>query len=49
MPPPDRELKILGVLEPPVEGDLGTGLPRKDVCGSDHIAVRAHIAWPRKS
>ncbi|KAI5124636.1 hypothetical protein M0805_004245 [Coniferiporia weirii] len=43
--PPGRTLKVLGVLEPPVEEELGAGLPRKGVCGSDHLPLRAQIAW----
>ena len=49
MLPPERTLKVLGILQPPLEDELGTGLPRKGVCGSDHISVRAHIAWPIQS
>ncbi|KAL5535579.1 NGL2 [Sanghuangporus sanghuang] len=46
MLPPERTLKVLGILEPPLEQELGTGLPRKGVCGSDHLSLRAYIAWP---
>lgn len=49
MLPPERTLKVLGILEPPLEQDLDTGLPRKGVCGSDHLSIRARIAWPIKS
>ena len=45
MPPAGRKLKVLGILEPPAEEDFGAGLPRKGVCGSDHISIRAHIGW----
>lgn len=46
--PPGRTLKVPGILEPPLEEELGTGLPRHGVCGSDHISVRARVGWPRQ-
>lgn len=41
--------EVLGVLEPPASDVLGAGLPLKGICGSDHLSVRARIAWTPKS
>lgn len=43
-----EKYEVLGVLEPPASEQLGMGLPRKGVCGSDHLSVRARIAWSLK-
>lgn len=37
--------EVLGVSEPPATEQLGAGLPLKGICGSDHLSVRARIAW----
>jgi len=47
--PEDRMLKVLGLLQLPPEESLGLGLPRKGVCGSDHLSLRATIAWPLRN
>ena len=47
--PPQRELKITGVLEPPHEADFGEGLPQKGLCASDHISLLATMTWTDKS
>jgi RNA exonuclease NGL2 len=36
---------VEGVLEPALPEEMGAGLPRKDVCGSDHLSLKAHISW----
>ncbi|KAH8120388.1 Endonuclease/exonuclease/phosphatase [Phellopilus nigrolimitatus] len=46
MLPPGRTLKVVAVLEPLAKEDFGAGLPRKGVCGSDHVALLVKIAWP---
>ena len=40
-----RKLEVEGILEPALPEQLGDGLPRKGVCGSDHLALRAHVKW----
>ncbi|TDL28494.1 Endonuclease/exonuclease/phosphatase [Rickenella mellea] len=37
--------EVIGILEPPLEGDLTPGIPRKGVCGSDHISLVTRIGW----
>ncbi|GJE87626.1 endonuclease/exonuclease/phosphatase [Phanerochaete sordida] len=43
--PPDRQVSVLGLAEPFPEEKLVPGLPRKGVCGSDHISLSAELAW----
>lgn len=33
------------LLEPALPEQLGSGLPRKGICGSDHLSLRAKISW----
>ncbi|KLO20260.1 Endonuclease/exonuclease/phosphatase [Schizopora paradoxa] len=39
------QLEVVSVLEPPSEEELSPGLPRKGVCGSDHISLCARISF----
>lgn len=41
-------MQVLGVLEPPTKEELEPGLPRMGKCGSDHISLRACVAWPKE-
>lgn len=43
--PPDRQVSVVGLAEPFPEEKLVPGLPRKGVCGSDHISLSAELAW----
>lgn len=41
----NNKVQVEGVLEPALPEQLGEGLPRKGVCGSDHLSLRAHLRW----
>ncbi|KAI3621886.1 ccr4 nocturin family endoribonuclease [Moniliophthora roreri] len=43
--PPNVKSHVIGVLSIPETSDLEPGIPRKDVCGSDHISLSATIAF----
>lgn len=37
------QFQVMGILKTPRTTDLGTGLPLKGVCGSDHVSLVAEI------
>lgn len=41
--PPDKRSVVIGLSRPHRTEDLDPGLPRKGVCGSDHISLSAEI------
>ncbi|OJT03008.1 hypothetical protein TRAPUB_6351 [Trametes pubescens] len=43
---PRRDVSILGLAKPHRKEAFGEGLPRKGVCGSDHISLAAELHWP---
>lgn len=43
--PPGRQHSITGFLKPPRTQDLEPGLPRKGVCGSDHVSLCVGLIW----
>ncbi|KAK7058886.1 RNA exonuclease ngl2 [Paramarasmius palmivorus] len=45
MDPPNLESSVLGVLSTPQTSELDPGIPRKGVCGSDHISLTATITF----
>ncbi|OCH95803.1 Endonuclease/exonuclease/phosphatase [Obba rivulosa] len=44
--PPDRPVSIEKLAKPHPANAFGLGLPRKGVCGSDHISLAAEMSWP---
>jgi len=38
---------VRAILRPHKTEDLGTGLPRKDICGSDHISLAVKMAFSK--
>lgn len=36
----------MGLAKPHRKEAFGEGLPRKGVCGSDHISLAAELHWP---
>ncbi|KAI0652266.1 Endonuclease/exonuclease/phosphatase [Trametes meyenii] len=43
---PGRDVSILRLAKPHSKEAFGEGLPRKGVCGSDHISLAAELHWP---
>ncbi|KAI0361188.1 Endonuclease/exonuclease/phosphatase [Trametes cingulata] len=43
---PEREVSIMRLAKPHSKEAFGAGLPRKGVCGSDHISLAAELHWP---
>ncbi|KAI8981271.1 Endonuclease/exonuclease/phosphatase [Trametes punicea] len=43
---PGREVSIVRLAKPHRKEAFGEGLPRKGVCGSDHISLAADLHWP---
>ncbi|KAI0673529.1 Endonuclease/exonuclease/phosphatase [Trametes maxima] len=43
---PGRDVSILRLARPHSKEAFGEGLPRKGVCGSDHISLAAELHWP---
>ena len=39
---------VTGFVKPHRTEDLDPGLPKTDVCGSDHIALCAELVWEAK-
>ncbi|KAI0639798.1 Endonuclease/exonuclease/phosphatase [Trametes polyzona] len=46
---PGRNVSILRLAKPHKKEAFGEGLPRKGVCGSDHISLAAELHWPPPS
>ncbi|KIM21538.1 hypothetical protein M408DRAFT_29497 [Serendipita vermifera MAFF 305830] len=45
LPPGDRTAEVESILRPHKTEDLGTGIPKKGVCGSDHISLGVRVAF----
>ncbi|KAH9175266.1 Endonuclease/exonuclease/phosphatase [Lactarius sanguifluus] len=43
--PPDRRAVVTRLLQPHMTDNLEPGLPRKGVCGSDHVSLAAEVRW----
>ncbi|KAN0135700.1 Endonuclease/exonuclease/phosphatase [Lactarius tabidus] len=43
--PPDRRAVVTRLLQPHTTDNLQPGLPRKAVCGSDHVSLAAEVRW----
>ncbi|OSD03572.1 Endonuclease/exonuclease/phosphatase [Trametes coccinea BRFM310] len=43
---PGRDVSIVRLAKPHPKEAFGEGLPRKGVCGSDHISLAAELHWP---
>ncbi|KAI9060199.1 Endonuclease/exonuclease/phosphatase [Trametes sanguinea] len=43
---PGRDVSIVRLAKPHSKEAFGEGLPRKGVCGSDHISLAAELHWP---
>jgi len=43
--PPDRKAVVTRLLQPHTTDNLEPGLPRKGVCGSDHVSLAAEVRW----
>ena len=43
--PPSRTSHVVGLLKPHTTKDMEPGLPRKGVCGSDHVSLLSEIVW----
>ncbi|KAI0830708.1 Endonuclease/exonuclease/phosphatase [Trametes gibbosa] len=43
---PGRDVSVLRLAKPHRKEAFGEGLPRKGVCGSDHISLAAELHWP---
>jgi len=43
--PPDRRAVVTCLLQPHITDNLEPGLPRKGVCGSDHVSLAAEVRW----
>ena len=43
--PPDRRVAVTRLLQPHTTDNLEPGLPRKGVCGSDHVSLAAEVRW----
>ncbi|KAH9858198.1 Endonuclease/exonuclease/phosphatase [Lenzites betulinus] len=43
---PGRDVSVLRLAKPHPKEAFGEGLPRKGVCGSDHISLAAELRWP---
>lgn len=43
--PPSHISHVVGLLEPHTTKDMEPGLPKKGVCGSDHISLVSEIVW----
>ncbi|CDO73215.1 hypothetical protein BN946_scf185007.g270 [Trametes cinnabarina] len=43
---PGRDVSIVRLAQPHSKEAFGEGLPRKGVCGSDHISLAADLHWP---
>ncbi|KAI0375399.1 Endonuclease/exonuclease/phosphatase [Pilatotrama ljubarskyi] len=43
---PERNVSIVRLAKPHSKEAFGEGLPRKGVCGSDHISLAADLHWP---
>ncbi|KAI1793945.1 Endonuclease/exonuclease/phosphatase [Ganoderma leucocontextum] len=44
--PPGRGVSVVRLAKPHCKESFGEGLPRKGVCGSDHISLAADLDWP---
>ncbi|KAI0778580.1 Endonuclease/exonuclease/phosphatase [Trametes elegans] len=44
--PPGRAVSVVRLAKPHNKEVFGEGLPRKGVCGSDHISLAADLHWP---
>ncbi|RPD64967.1 Endonuclease/exonuclease/phosphatase [Lentinus tigrinus ALCF2SS1-6] len=43
---PGRDVSVVRLAKPHSKESFGDGLPRKGVCGSDHISLAADLHWP---
>lgn len=43
--PPDRKAVVSRLLQPHTTDNLQPGIPRKGVCGSDHVSLAAEVRW----
>ncbi|RDX52041.1 Endonuclease/exonuclease/phosphatase [Lentinus brumalis] len=43
---PGRDVSVVRLAKPHSKEAFGEGLPRKGVCGSDHISLAADLHWP---
>lgn len=43
--PVDRQSAVVGLLKPHSTDNLQPGIPRKGVCGSDHVSLCAELVW----
>lgn len=43
--PPSRTSHVVGLLKPHTTEDMEPGLPKKGVCGSDHVSLVSEIVW----
>ncbi|TBU34516.1 Endonuclease/exonuclease/phosphatase [Dichomitus squalens] len=43
---PGRDVSVVRLAKPHSKDSFGEGLPRKGVCGSDHISLAADLRWP---
>lgn len=45
--PTEFEMNVEAILRPHRTDDLGSGLPKRQVCGSDHISLAAKLSFRR--
>ena len=45
---PRRNVSVVRLAKPHSKEAFGEGLPRKGVCGSDHISLAADLHWPSR-
>ena len=43
---PGRDVRVVRLAKPHRKEVFGDGLPKKGVCGSDHISLAAELHWP---
>ncbi|KAF7800026.1 hypothetical protein EIP86_011269 [Pleurotus ostreatoroseus] len=46
---PAAPVSVLSLASPHTADKFGEGLPRKGVCGSDHMSLGAELSWPTSS